>query len=405
MDELAIGPFGSSLEILLHLIVALWMLTALATSLATFFYVDKARRLRKPRSQPSAVVLSPVKGASPTLPAFTTALLGQDYRKYRVMFVIESTNDPAYWPLADVVAASAGRASLLVAGRALDRGQKVHNLATALLKLQAEDEIVVFADGDFVPAADWLTQLTRPIARGQTEISTGYVIMVPRSPRSPNIAASLISLSIATIFSPPGSRLCSGASTAIRRSTLEKLQPQKFLSHTLSDDLALSRAARRQGVGIHTCLAARGPTPTEHSWRSLFDYIKRQYQIVRIYAPSHWALAAWALLMPPVGVAAAILLVFSGYLSGLAALIFALVLQQVRFVLRERALRRILDPGVIDELEPVFRLSPFLGPFVQLIHLAAFMASATSRTIRWAGITYRVDGPERMTILDRAGKA
>ena len=75
MDEVAIGPLASTLEILLHLVIGLWMLTALATSLATFFYFDKARRLRNPRSQPSAVVLSPVKGASPTLPAFTTALL------------------------------------------------------------------------------------------------------------------------------------------------------------------------------------------------------------------------------------------------------------------------------------------------------------------------------------------
>jgi hypothetical protein len=398
------GPPGTILLILLYLIVALWMLTAAATSLATYVYYRNARRLRKPPNQPAAVVLAPVKGASPTLNQFTTALLAQDYRRYRVIFIVESTGDPAYWPLADAAGLSGGRARLLVAGEAIDRGQKAHNLAAALQTLREDDEIVVFAVGDFVPAIDWLTQLTRPVIRGRAEISTGYVIMVPRSPRPANIAASLISLGIATIFSPPGARLCSGASTAIRRSTLERLDPQKFLARTLSDDLALSRAARQRGVAIHMNLAARGPTPTEHSWRSLFAYIKRQYQIVRIYAPLHWAMAAWALLISPIAIAAAILLAYSGQIAGFVALVLAAGLQQVRFVLRERALRRILDPDVIEQLEPVFRHSPLFGPLVQLVHVTAFLASATSRTIHWAGVIYRVDGPEQMTILSRGGK-
>jgi len=390
--------------ILLYLIVALWTLTAVAASLATFLYYRNARRLRKPPNQPQAVVLAPVKGASPTLDQFTAALLAQDYQQYRVIFIVESTSDPAYWPLADAAGLSGGRARLIVAGESSDCGQKAHNLAAALRSLREDDEIVVFADGDFVPPVDWLTQLTRPIVRGRAEISTGYVIMVPRSPRPANILASLISLGIATIFSPPGARLCSGASTAIRRSTLERLKPERFLARTLSDDLALSRVARQHGIGIHMNLAARGPTPTEHSWRSLFAYIKRQYQIVRMYAPLHWAMAAWALLISPVGIVAAILLAFSGQIAGFAALILAAGLQQVRFVLRERALKRILDPDVIEQLAPVFRHSPLFGPFVQLFHLAAFLASAASRTIHWAGVAYRVDGPEQMTILSRDGK-
>ncbi|HWT30466.1 MAG TPA: glycosyltransferase family 2 protein, partial [Propylenella sp.] len=180
--------------ILLYLIVALWTLTAVAASLATFLYYRNARRLRKPPNQPQAVVLAPVKGASPTLDQFTAALLAQDYQQYRVIFIVESTSDPAYWPLADAAGLSGGRARLIVAGEAVDGGQKVHNLAAALRTLRPEDEIVVFADGDFAPATDWLTQLTRPVVRGRAEISTGYVIMVPRSPRPANILASLISL-------------------------------------------------------------------------------------------------------------------------------------------------------------------------------------------------------------------
>jgi hypothetical protein len=149
-------------------------------------------------------------------------------------------------------------------------------------------------------------------------------------------------------------------------------------------------------------LASRVPAPTDHSWRSLFLYIRRQYQIVRIYAPRHWIIGAWAFVITPAGVAAALTLTLAGHVAGLVALAAAWALQQGRFVLRHRALRRILDAGVAAELKPVFLLAHVVGPFVQIPHLAAFLASAFGRTIHWAGITYRVDGPERMRIIDRA---
>ena len=59
-------------------------------------------------------------------------------------------------------------------------------------------------------AQDWLTQLTRPIARGTTELTTSYTILTPRSARPATLAASLISLGIATCPSPAGRHLVSG---------------------------------------------------------------------------------------------------------------------------------------------------------------------------------------------------
>jgi hypothetical protein len=170
----------------------------------------------------------------------------------------------------------------------------------------------------------------------------------------------------------------------------------------LSDDLSLSRAAYRNGIDIYTSLAVRVPTPTEHSWCSLFAYLRRQYQIVRIYAPMHWAFAAYALLLSPAGVAAAAMLALSGHAAGFGALAAAWALQQARFVMRHRALRRILDPAVVANLQPVFLLAHLIGPLVQIPHIIGFLASSFGRTIRWAGITYRVTGPERMQIVERA---
>lgn len=397
----SIEALPSPPEIALILVAGLWMLTALATTLLTLTYCTMAQRRSRPADQPPCVVLAPVKGASPTLTQFTSALLRQDYRRYRVIFAVESERDPAFAPLTEATRNSEGRAMLVVAGLSTDRGQKVHNIAIALKAVQPTDEIVVFSDGDFVPSTDWLTQLTRRVVRGHADLATGYLVNVPASERPASVAASLISLGLGTAFSPPGFRLCWGGSTAIRRTTLEALDPEKFLVGTLSDDLSLTRAAYRKRVHIHMSLAVRVPTPTDQSWRSLFAYIRRQYLILRIYAPLQWAFGLWAFALPPLGLAAAVALALSGSAWWLVAPLAVWILQQVRFVLRHRALQRVLDADAVTKLEPIFRLAHLMGPLVQVPHLLAFLASGCGRTIRWAGITYRVDSPERMQIVSR----
>src|SRR5689334_25382803 len=90
-----------------------------------------ARYMRMYRPEPTArhdhvVVFCPCKGTDPEFEKNIQSILNQDYPNYTVRFIVESQSDPAHAVLRHL------GASVLVAGKTVDRGQKVHNLATAV---------------------------------------------------------------------------------------------------------------------------------------------------------------------------------------------------------------------------------------------------------------------------------
>ena len=92
-------------------------------------------RLREPRPHgftPRVELFVPCKGLDPGFESMVRTVLHQDYPHYGVTFVVESQDDPAYQALQSLLNCNpAVRTRLIVAGLAMDCGQKVHNLRTA----------------------------------------------------------------------------------------------------------------------------------------------------------------------------------------------------------------------------------------------------------------------------------
>ena len=84
-----------------------------------------------------------------------------------VNFIVESEDDPAYAALRNI-----GAKNILVAGRATDCGQKVHNLAYAITHTSEPAGIYVFCDSDALFPRGWLSTLIAPLTA--TNITTGY---------------------------------------------------------------------------------------------------------------------------------------------------------------------------------------------------------------------------------------
>ena len=84
------------------------------------------------------VVFCPCKGTDPEFDKNIQSILNQDYPNYTAQFIVESEDDPAHAVLRQL------SANVLVAGKTLDRGQKVHNLATAVA--QRPDVVSLFAE-------------------------------------------------------------------------------------------------------------------------------------------------------------------------------------------------------------------------------------------------------------------
>ncbi|MBI4473514.1 MAG: glycosyltransferase, partial [Acidobacteria bacterium] len=162
------------------MVVVLYLIAVAAIVQGLVALVDGYRAARhmedfRPRrvTKEKVVVFCPCKGVEEGLHENVRSLLEQDYENYEVRFVVESDDDPAYAVLVKM------GVNVVVAGRAENRGQKVHNLAVAVQTTPSAD-ILVFCDSDARYPRQWLSTLISPV---------GAVYDRPGAPRSASATA------------------------------------------------------------------------------------------------------------------------------------------------------------------------------------------------------------------------
>src|SRR5205823_1670881 len=140
----------------------------------------------------------PCKGVEPGFDQMVAAVLNQDYPGYRVTFIVESSGDPAYARLRQLLAKlSRVRAQIVVAGQAVDCGQKVHNLLTGTARLDPEVEALAFMDCDIQPAADWLRRLLGKLQNKGVGAVTGYRWFLSKTDNWASVALSALNAAAA----------------------------------------------------------------------------------------------------------------------------------------------------------------------------------------------------------------
>jgi len=171
-----------------------------AIALALLF----AARLQIPMDRLSAraTLILPATGALPGLEDLLTALTIQSLQPHRLIVVVESREDPAYWR----VVAIAGKYTQLniivaVAGLSPLRSQKCTNLLAALGYLEPDDAYVVLLDADIRPQPWWLSSLVAPLAAGRADVVNGYRWPVPTILSPGAVLAAAIDRAIAPLRS------------------------------------------------------------------------------------------------------------------------------------------------------------------------------------------------------------
>ena len=185
-------------------LIAAWIGTALVATYGVIRYRLSVRSLSPIADPPPAAIIVAIKGVSVGLPDFFDALHRQIYPRYRIVFVVEAQSDPAFAALEPIARCAGGRIQLVIAGETSGPVQKVHNMLAALATLQPQDRVVVFADADMVPPADWLQQLVRPIALRRARVTSGYRWQIPADSRLASRIVALADVSIATAARIPG---------------------------------------------------------------------------------------------------------------------------------------------------------------------------------------------------------
>jgi Glycosyltransferase like family 2 len=355
-----------------------------------------------PGSEPNVAVILPVRGER-NLDRFLPLLRAQRYGRYRIIASVESTDDPAFKRLRAAETEPGAPLETTVAGLATSAGQKVWNLLAALERLRPEDDIVAFIDADTLPTPLWLPRLVAVIVNSGRPVATGYRWMTPADDRWSSCCLAAANASIASL--PRGvlpMTIVWGGSVAMKRETLDGIAIEDVWRGAISDDAQMAEALRRSGLTAHAARQGLLLSPVACSWRELLAFGVRQYRIVYIHQPMSWAIALVFLWAPPIYLALAAPSLAAGSPAAWLAIALILALAEVRTRLR-RGIQRALWPdigGPRDDRR--WRAERWLRPVWLFAHALCAAGAPLSRTIDWAGVRYRVVGPQNVTVEHRS---
>lgn len=374
-----------------------WMLIDAVATYGVWHFWRSFVPLEPAPQSPPVVVLVAIKGVGASTAGFLDSICRQRYPHYRLVFAVESADDPVHALIGEWRDRHAGRIDIdcRVAGLATVGTQKVHNLRAALAALRPDDRIVAFADADTQLPADWLTDLVRPIALGEVDASTGYRWPLPTDRAWATLVGAAADLSITTAARSWRWNVCWGGSCAVSRSALDAINLPAVWSGVASDDVTLTRALRDRGLRINAPLRVLVPSPVSHTWPQLFAFARRQHLMVRTYAPRVWVFGGAVLCVPMAAACAGLASVArNGSAPATAALIASFAMLQLRIVLRRRIAAAILPPAAIRSARATINFSAWTWPLVNATHCAAFLSSCAGSRFEWAGVRYRIDGRE-----------
>jgi cellulose synthase/poly-beta-1,6-N-acetylglucosamine synthase-like glycosyltransferase len=344
-------------------------------------------RTFRPRSswRPRVVVFCPCRGTDHDFEENIRSILDQDYSNVRVVFIVDSESDPAARVL------QARRVTLLVAGRATDRGQKVHNLIYGVQHAAGDAEVFVFCDADGRFPRNWITNLIAPLEREGVAVSTGYRWYAAESGRLSSLLRSAWNASVVTALGDHDRNFAWGGSMALRRDVFDQLEILKLWDGAISDDYAVTRAARtarKPIVFVPECLI---PSYGDCTWRELLEFTTRQIVITRVYDPRTWWIAMISQTVFNVAFWSALLLPAPNVLVAVALYLLA----GLKSYLRYRAVAAVLPSEALWEHPWSYVL---LAPLTALLFEYNLVRSLLTRDITWRQIRYTLVSPDRTVV-------
>ena len=353
-------------------IISLWILAYQRTKKTMF-----------PPYAPVTCVIIPCKGIEHGFHENINAFLTQEYPRYELIFVVDSSEDPAYQSLRHHTMGKPN-VHLLLTTPASGCSGKVAALLTGL-ESATTAEVLVFADSDIKPDSHWLENIITPLQNQTIGATTGYRWYFPSNLKSLLISAWNMSSIVFMFFSR--FTFAWGGSTAIRKSVFDELKIKEKWKYAFSDDLVLTQAVKKAGYTIYLQPKCIIESPPERSIIRFIHWGTQQYTWVRWYYPLFWLGSFFGFIGVQILIGIGLLLLLFGYyLPGL--LLCSILLFEVLYGL----LGIMILPKTM--IYPEDRYHSKLGyalftPIVFLLLAQNVLASAVKQEIQWAGRSYR----------------
>jgi cellulose synthase/poly-beta-1,6-N-acetylglucosamine synthase-like glycosyltransferase len=358
--------------------------------------------LQAPRGSytPRASIIAPCKGIDRALEENLTALFGQDYPDYEIIFAVGSSDDPARQIIERLIAQHARPAArLVIAEPSLDRSEKVNNLLAALNQTSEDCEAFVFVDSDARVHAGWLRALVSELEDRKVGAATGYRWYLPERGGFSSALLAAWNGSVATTLGDHGRNFAWGGSTAILRETFERIAVRDRWRRALSDDYTLTRAVQQAGLLIKFVPRSLLPSREDVGFGELLEFTTRQVTITRVYRPNVWWTGLISHLLFNLTFFGGIALILAGAIGRLptamlpaAMLSTVYILGTVKGALRMNAASALLR-AERAEVTRTWWMFCLLWPLVAILFLYNFIKSATTRRIKWRGVVYEMRSP------------
>ena len=386
--------------------LAVWFgIQSLRGGLRFAAYVRRETNRALPDFQPFVSVIAPGRGVEPGLAENIRPLLTQAYPQYEVLFVFDRADDAAIKIVEELSVAASVAARTIIAGPAIDSGQKVHNLRVAVTEIDPKSEVLVFVDTDARPDTNWLKQLVAPLADNSIGASTGYRWFIPERGGLWSRLRGVWNASIASALGAnTGKNFCWGGSTAIRRTTFSQLSVYDYWEHSVSDDFTMTRVLHNAKFPVHftpNCLVA---SVGDCNFRELLEFTTRQIKITRVYASHLWLpLLLGSAIFTLAFFGGLILLILqilkiSSTISLPLLILLAIIftLGAAKSFIRFRAISSVLQTSHRDLVAHIF-----LWPVASMLYLYNAIVAGFSQRITWRGITYELKSPTEAVIISR----
>ena len=360
--------------------------------------------------QPFVSVIAPSRGLEPGLEDNIRALLEQKYPSYEVVFVLDDETDPAL-ELINAVTSRTNNPSVefktVIAGPALNAGQKVHNLRMAVSEIASHSQALVFVDTDARPHPEWLRDLVRPLADQTVGAVTGYRWFVPLRGGFASRLRSVWNGSIASALGGDTAKnFCWGGSTAIRRATFDQLNIRDRWLGTVSDDFLVTHVLKEAKLPIYFAPQCLVPSVGDCNFSELLEFTTRQIKITRVYSNGLWKTLLLGSSMFTIAFFGGILLSLIRIVNGgsfviPAGLVLAMfVLGSLKAYVRLKTVNLPLR-NYSMELHRDLLAHVFFWPLASVLYLYNSIVAGFSRRINWRGITYELKTPTEAVIISR----
>jgi cellulose synthase/poly-beta-1,6-N-acetylglucosamine synthase-like glycosyltransferase len=335
---------------------------------------------------PPASVIVPVKGEDQGLRENLAALALLDYPDYELLIVARCADDIPGGVLP-------GRARIVLAhGDDPHTGEKVQNLAAAVLAARKRSEVLAFADSDGRVTRRWLQALVAPVADERVGAATGYRWFTPEGANFWGLLRAAWDAVSYGMLGPGDSRFVWGGAMAIRKQTFAEAEVLKHWKNTVSDDYGLAAAVRAAGLSVAFAPGALVPSPERISARGLFSWVRRQTTITRVYARRLWLKG----LLAHVFYCAAMAVSLGAGLAGLRTGWWTLTAQLIPSFWKA-ARRTALARESLPEYKEWFRRYGWTHvastPLATWLWLVALVSAAFGSTIEWRGCRYELKAP------------